>query len=102
MIVAIRSYLVPIRDLFKALLSVQFINVDFFAGQGRTRVCGEAYFMYAAAGNPRRTPPSGKKTICGWTLVRTAVGPFFYKTLNRGGRGDQQCKRALPECLRQR
>ncbi len=24
--------------------------------------------MYAAAGNPRRTPPSGKKTIYGWTL----------------------------------
>jgi hypothetical protein len=25
--------------------------------------------MYAAAGNPRRTPPSGKKTIYGWTLT---------------------------------
>jgi len=43
----------------------------FFAGQGRTRVCGEAYFMYAAAGNPRRTQSSGKKTIYGWTLQDT-------------------------------
>ena len=25
--------------------------------------------MYAAAGNPRRTQSSGKKTIYGWTLV---------------------------------
>ena len=41
----------------------------FFAGQGRTRVCGEAYFADAAAGNPRRTPPNGKKAIYGWTLT---------------------------------
>jgi hypothetical protein len=40
----------------------------FFAGQGRTRVLGEAYTKYAAAENPRRTKPSGKKTIYGWTL----------------------------------
>jgi hypothetical protein len=40
----------------------------FFVGQGRTRICGEAYSKYAAAGNPRRTQPSEKKTIYGWTL----------------------------------
>jgi hypothetical protein len=40
----------------------------FFDGQGRTRVFGEAYTKYAAAGNPRRTKSIGKKTIYGWTL----------------------------------
>jgi hypothetical protein len=59
---------VRIRELLETLLSVQFINADFFAGQGRKRVCGEAYFMYAAAGNPRRTQASEKETIYGWTL----------------------------------
>jgi hypothetical protein len=29
------------------------------------RICGEAYFIYAATGNLRRTQPSGKKTIYG-------------------------------------
>jgi hypothetical protein len=42
----------------------------FFDGQGRTRVFGEAYRKYAAAGNPRRTKSRGKKTIYGWTLKR--------------------------------
>ncbi len=41
----------------------------FCVGQGRTRVCGEAYSVYVAAGNPRRTPYNAKKTIYGWTLV---------------------------------
>jgi hypothetical protein len=45
----------------------------FFAGQGRTKVCGEAYFTYAAVGNLRRTPPRGKKAIYGWTLIRGAL-----------------------------
>ncbi len=36
--------LVRIRKFLKTLLIVQFINVELFAGQGRTRVCGEAYF----------------------------------------------------------
>jgi hypothetical protein len=40
-----------------ALLSVQFINVDFFRWHGCTRVCGEAYAMYAAAENTRIIPP---------------------------------------------
>jgi len=31
--------------------------------------------MYAAAGNPRRTPPSGKKTIYGWTRPNGAGKP---------------------------
>jgi hypothetical protein len=38
-------------------------NVIFFAGQGRTMVYGEACFLYAAAGNLRRTPLSGKKKV---------------------------------------
>jgi uncharacterized protein YbaR (Trm112 family) len=41
----------------------------FFAGQDRTRVLGEAYTKYAAAGNPRRTKSSGKKTILDGQLV---------------------------------
>jgi hypothetical protein len=54
----------------------------FFAGQGRTRVCGEAYFMYAAAGNPRRTQSSEKKTIYGWTLDRPLKIEFCFVTSN--------------------
>ncbi len=42
---------------------------NFFVEQGRTRVCGEAYSMYVAAGNPRRTPSGGKRAIYGWTLT---------------------------------
>jgi len=38
---------------------------------GQARVFGEAYFLYAAAGNPRRTPLSGKIAIYGWTLGST-------------------------------
>jgi len=41
----------------------------FFVEQGRTRVFGEAYFLYAATGNPRRTPLSGKMAIYGWTPI---------------------------------
>jgi len=42
---------------------------DFFAEQGRTRVYGEAYFLYAATGEPRRTPLSGKIAISGRTQI---------------------------------
>ena len=38
---------------------------------GQARVFGEAYFLYAAAGNSRRTPLSGKMTIYGWTIGGT-------------------------------
>jgi len=38
------------------------------AASRRGGICGEAYFMYAAAGNPRRTQASEKETIYGWTL----------------------------------
>jgi len=38
----------------------------FFAGRGRTRVFGEAYMKYSAAGNPRRTKLNGEKTIYGF------------------------------------
>jgi len=41
----------------------------FSAEQGHTRVCGEAYYTYATAGNPRRTQFSGKKAIYGWTPI---------------------------------
>ncbi len=39
---------------------------NFFPDQGRTRVFGEAYFLYAAAGNPRRTQIRAKRAIYGW------------------------------------
>jgi len=51
-----------ICDLFKALLSVQFIHVDFFAGQGRTRVCGEAYFSTPQPEIRGERCPAGKRT----------------------------------------
>ncbi len=43
---------------------------NFGPDQGRTRVYGEAYFLYAVAENPRRTPSRAKKVIYGWTLAR--------------------------------
>ena len=45
----------------------------FFVGQGRTRIYVEAYSMYVAPENPRRTLPSGKKTIYRWTLSESAL-----------------------------
>ena len=50
---------------------------DFSVEQGRTRVFGEAYFLYAATGKPRRTPLSGKRAIYGWTL------PIINENINR-------------------
>jgi len=41
---------------------------NFCPDQGRTRVFGEAYFLYAAAGNPRRTQVRAKRAIYGWKL----------------------------------
>jgi len=41
---------------------------SFCSDQGRTRVFGEAYFLYAAAGNPRRTQIRAKRAIYGWKL----------------------------------
>ena len=46
---------------------------DFFAEQGRTMIFGEAYFLYAATGKPRRTPLSGKMAIYGWTIDNMTV-----------------------------
>ncbi|HEA67705.1 MAG TPA: hypothetical protein ENI07_12905 [Desulfobacterales bacterium] len=43
---------------------------NFCPDQGRTRICGEAYVLYAATKNPRRTPSRAKKVIYGWTLAR--------------------------------
>jgi len=48
---------------------------NFCSDQGRTRVCGprkagqEGVRLYAAAGNPRRTPIRTKRAIYGWTLT---------------------------------
>jgi hypothetical protein len=50
----------------------------FFVGKGRTRVCGETYLLYAAARNPRRTPPNGKKTIYGWKLISGGIAICSY------------------------
>jgi len=41
---------------------------NFCPDQGRTRVCGEAYVLYAATENSRRTPSRAKRAIYGWTL----------------------------------
>jgi len=41
--------------------------------QGRTRVFGEAYSLYAAAGNPRRTQIRAKRAIYGWKLDSSAL-----------------------------
>ncbi len=39
-----------------------------FLGAG-TRVFGEAYSLYAAAGNPWRTQIRAKRAIYGWQLI---------------------------------
>ncbi len=39
---------------------------NFCPDQGRTRVYGEAYSLYAAAENPRRTQIRAKRAIYGW------------------------------------
>ena len=41
---------------------------NFCPDQGRTRVYGEAYSLYAAAENPRRTQIRAKRAIYGWKL----------------------------------
>jgi len=49
---------------------------NFCSGQGRTRglrspqTGQEGVRLYAAAGNPRRTPSRTKRAIYGWTLVK--------------------------------
>ena len=55
----------------------------FCVGQGRTRVCGEAYSVYVAAGNPRRTPYNAKKTIYGWTLFNFGLNLLNVVALDR-------------------
>ena len=42
---------------------------NFFDEQGRTRVSAEAYMMYVAGENPRRTPLIGKRAISRWKLT---------------------------------
>jgi len=49
---------------------------NFCSDQGRTRVCGpriagqEGVRLYAATGNPRRTPIRAKRAISGWKLTK--------------------------------
>jgi phage terminase large subunit GpA-like protein len=38
-----------------------------------SRVCGEAYSLYAEAGNPRRTQIRAKRAIYGWKLIKDAL-----------------------------
>ncbi len=45
--------------------------------QGRTRVYGEAYFLYAVAENPRRTPSRAKRAIYGWALAKTDQSTYL-------------------------
>jgi hypothetical protein len=47
--------------------------IIFFVVQDRTRVCGEAYSTYVAAGKPRRTQHGGKRDISGWTLIKNHI-----------------------------
>jgi len=52
---------------------------NFCSDQGRTRVFGprkagqEGVRLYAAAGNPRRTPSRTKMAIYGWTLTKFVI-----------------------------
>ena len=48
---------------------------SFCPDQGRTRVFGEAYSLYAAAGNPRRTQVRAKGVIYGWKLINCCMIP---------------------------
>ncbi len=56
---------------------------NFCSDQGRTRVFGEAYFLYAAAGNPRRTQIRAKRAIYGWKLVNRGRHTFTIKAAPR-------------------
>jgi hypothetical protein len=55
---------------------------NFCSDQGRTRVFGpriagqEGVRLYAAAGNPRRTPRRTKRAIYGWKLTRTLTNQY--------------------------
>jgi hypothetical protein len=67
----------------------------FLAGQGRTRVFGEADSTYAATGNPLRTKTSGKKTIYGWTLEAISKIGFWVK-IKAGQRFNPQAYSSIP------
>jgi hypothetical protein len=93
------------------LVSVQFINVIFFAGQGRTKVCGEAYFTNAAAGNPLRPAGQWEK---GQLWMEPRQKPLRPPLFDRNGavamghcnfsdaasQGDATVMRGLPETMR--
>jgi len=49
---------------------------NFCSDQGRTRVFGEAYSLYAAAGNPGRTQIRAKRAIYVWKLNKALPGEF--------------------------
>jgi len=50
---------------------------NFGPDQGRTRVYGEAYFLYAVAENPRRTPSRAKRAIYGWALDNSSLNKRY-------------------------
>jgi hypothetical protein len=72
---------VPLRDLFRVLLGVQFINVD-FSRWARPHPAAAGFAVRRTLCTPQPEtrydrPPSGKKTIYGWALFRdyTTVYP---------------------------
>jgi len=54
----------------------------FCPDQGRTGVFGEAYFLYAPAGNPRRTQIRAKKAIYGWKIANIPWVDLFKMNFN--------------------
>ena len=68
-----KSNLVPIHETLShqwAQVSVSNAEMSTLCSeQGRTRVYAEAYFLYVAGENPRRTPLRGKRAIHGWKLT---------------------------------
>jgi len=57
--------MVPIHNGKMGTARFLFINEHPLSGSRPHRVFGEAYFLYAAAGNPRRTQIRAKSAIYG-------------------------------------
>jgi len=53
----------------KITSGVQFRNEPFFVKQDHTRIYGETYLTYIAAGNSQITPLGGKRAIYEWRLT---------------------------------
>jgi hypothetical protein len=50
---------------------------NFCPDQGRSRVYGEAYYLYAAAENPRKTQIRAKRAIYGWKLTNALISSII-------------------------